>query len=174
LHIYRVEGIIRQLLRAFGVFSLMTLQLLQQVLKTDLEIYALLRQIQNSIPCKPTLMMQDTIHFTDVLGRTQTLHYQWFKHWEVFESMLKCEFKGLPGEERVRLGQYHILNSKRKGFIIDRGRWEKSVFPGSEVNMSIGETGSLPGDNNGRVKWLVKALTSATWIIPQCPIKLGH
>lgn len=51
--------------------------------------------------------------------------------------MLKCHFRELPGEERVLKGQYHVLNAKREGLVIDKNRWEPSVFPGSQVTMSI-------------------------------------
>lgn len=51
--------------------------------------------------------------------------------------MLKCEFKGLPGEERVLNRRYHIVDAKHRGFIIDRFRWECSVFPGAQVAMSM-------------------------------------
>jgi hypothetical protein len=49
----RIESILRQLLCIFGGFSLAALKLLQSILRTDLEIYALLRQIQNRLPPTP-------------------------------------------------------------------------------------------------------------------------
>ena len=136
-----LEAVVKQLLRVFGFFSVGALKLLQSILKTDLEIYALLRQVQNRIPQEPCSAREDTFRFVDALVRTQQLQYQWFKHWDVFESMLKCEFKRLPGESRVLQGDYHILNAKRKDQIISRERWEQSVFPGSEISMSIFITG---------------------------------
>lgn len=137
LHASRMDNILKQLLRAFGGFSITALRLLCRIIKTDLEIYTLLQQIQASIPAKPNLGIQDSFCFTDALGRTRVLQYEWFKHWEVFESMLKCNFKDCPGEGKILLGQYHVMNAKRRGSIIDRFRWEQSVFPGSEVNMSM-------------------------------------
>jgi hypothetical protein len=139
----RLGGILRQLLLVFRGFSLAVLKLLQSILQTDLEIYSLLRQIQNRLPPTPTRSVNNSFVFTDALGRTQELEYQWFKHWEVFESMLKCEFKRRPGEQRVLLGQYHILNAKRKSFVISPDKWEQSVFPGSENSMPIFITGRL-------------------------------
>jgi hypothetical protein len=88
-----LEAVVKQLLRVFGLFSIAALKPLQSILKTDLEIYALLRQVRNRIPQEPCSAREDTFGFSDVLGRTQRLQYQWFKHWDVFESMLKCEFK---------------------------------------------------------------------------------
>jgi hypothetical protein len=141
--ISRMESILRQLLRVFGGFSLAALKLLRSILRTDLEIYALLRQMQMRLPPTPTRAVNNSFVFTDALGRTQELEYQWFKHWEVFESMLKCEFKRLPGEQRVLLGQYHILDAKRKSTVISPDKWEQSVFPGSEISMSMFITGQF-------------------------------
>jgi hypothetical protein len=102
--------------------------------------YALLRQVhllQSSISRDPALAIEDSIHFTDALGRTYHLQYQWFKHWDVFEPLLRCEFKALPGEKRVLSGHYYILNAKRKDMVIKQERWKQSVFPGSHVSMSM-------------------------------------
>jgi hypothetical protein len=125
----RIESILRQLLCIFGGFSLAALKLLQSILRTDLEIYALLRQIQNRLPPTPIRAVNSSFVFTDALGRTQEQEYRWFKHWEAFESMLKCEFKRLPGEQRVLLGQYHILNAKHKSSVISPDKWEQPGFP---------------------------------------------
>jgi hypothetical protein len=45
LQVNRLESILRQLLRVFGGFPVAVLKLLQQILRTDLEMYALLLQI---------------------------------------------------------------------------------------------------------------------------------
>ncbi|KAF8858658.1 hypothetical protein BDZ45DRAFT_622010 [Acephala macrosclerotiorum] len=137
LHITKVEKLLRELLGIFGGFSIPALQLLRRILQTNLKNYAILRQIQCGLSSQPMPTMQDSIHFTDALGRTQKLQYQLVKYWEVFEAMLKCVFEGLPGEHQVLEGQYHVLNARQKGLIIDRNRWERSIFPGSEVSMSI-------------------------------------
>jgi len=82
-------------------------------------------------------MCQDHIIFMNALGRAQYLPYQQLKEWDVVEAMLKYQFRELPGEQRVLMGQYHVLNARREGLIIDKNRWEQSIFPGSQVTMSI-------------------------------------
>ncbi|KAH8661518.1 hypothetical protein BGZ60DRAFT_517255 [Tricladium varicosporioides] len=133
----RLEALLKQLIQVLGEFSAITLQLLQRLLRTDLEIYALLRQLRSSLPLRPTCSVQDSIHFTDALGRSQCLPYQWFRHWGIFESMLKCQFKNLPGERRVLNRQFHILNTRNPNFFIDETKWERSIFPGSQITMSM-------------------------------------
>ncbi|KAF4624335.1 hypothetical protein G7Y89_g13833 [Cudoniella acicularis] len=105
--------------------------------EADMEVHAILRQVQNSIIRTPGLMMEDCLKFTDALGRTQQLAYRWFRYWDVFESMLRCEFRRLPGEDRVLRGQYILLKGRGQKSIIDREQWENPVFPSSEVGMSM-------------------------------------
>jgi len=133
----RLEALLRQLIRVFGEFSAIALQLIQRLLRTELEIYALLKKVQNGLTPRPASSVQDSIHFTDALGRTQELPYQWFRHWDVFKSMLKCEFKNLPGEQRVLKRQFHILNTRNPNLFIDEAKWERSTFPGSQTTMSM-------------------------------------
>jgi hypothetical protein len=62
----------------------------------NMELYKLLRQIQSAIPQTPTQLLPDNIIFEDVLGRVKSLPYTWFRHWEVFEGLLRAEFKHMP------------------------------------------------------------------------------
>jgi hypothetical protein len=132
-----LETLIKSLIRGFGLFSASALKLLQLNLWKDLKLFSRLCQIQSSIPRIPSGSREDTISFIDVLGRTHRLQYQYFKHWDVFQSMLKCEFEALPGESRVLQGQFHIINARRKTQIISPEQWSQIVFPGSEISMSI-------------------------------------
>lgn len=51
--------------------------------------------------------------------------------------MLRCEFKGLPGEEWVQNGEYQIRDARRPGCIIKDEEWQRLVLPGTVLNMSI-------------------------------------
>ncbi|CZR62514.1 uncharacterized protein PAC_12411 [Phialocephala subalpina] len=133
----KLDILVLKLSEAFGSFSVTALRLLKSILKTNLEIYALLCKIQDRMPKEIAFSTEDCINFTDALGRTQRLVYQWFKHWDVFESLLRCNFKNLPGEALIHNGQFLILNARRKGLIIERQRWDQSIFPGSKVGMSM-------------------------------------
>ena len=143
-------------------FSEKVLRYLRENMKANIEIYALLLRIQSSMPKQ--LNNGDQFHFEDVLGRTKNLPYEYFRHWEVFESMLRCEFRGFPGEAKVLQGQYLLLGSTLEKDQIDKDAWRQRVFPGSRVKMSIlmqdlGVTsGFCPRPScNGRVdglKWL--------------------
>ena len=82
-------------------FSKKALEYLRKNMKANMKIYALLLKIQMSIPQGMFLSQQDSVHFEDVLGRKKLLPYDCFRHWDVFDAMLRCEFKNLPGEQKV-------------------------------------------------------------------------
>jgi hypothetical protein len=87
--------------------------------------------------------------------------------------MLLCDFKGRPGEIKVRNGRYLILNTRTPGEVIKRDDWSRLVFPGPEIHMSIllsrvysnglncprtgcfGTTGSPYAREDELVEWLV-------------------
>ena len=149
-------------------FSEKVLGYLRENMKANFEIYALLLKVQSSMPKQ--LDNGDQIHFEDVLGRTKTLPYEYFRHWEVFESMLRCDFRGFPGEAKVLQGQYLLLDSTSQKEQIDRDAWQQRVFPGTRVKMSVlmqnlgATSGFCPRPScNGRVDGL-KGLT-----VHHCP-----
>ncbi|KAI9727065.1 MAG: hypothetical protein M1834_008533 [Cirrosporium novae-zelandiae] len=55
----------------------------------------------------------------------------------LFEGLLRAEFKNAPGFNQVVQGQYHLLNVKQLDSIIDKEEWDRRIFPGSEITMSI-------------------------------------
>lgn len=59
-----LEDIVRQLVILFGSFSSAVLNLLKRTLKTDLEIYALLREVHSTMLRQPLLAREDSIEFT--------------------------------------------------------------------------------------------------------------
>ena len=137
LCVWNLKRILEQLVRVFGEFSVDVLRTLNQIMRTNLEMYALLRSIQNQMPNSPAPELRDCIHFQDALGRTRNLQYEWFQHWEVFESMLRCESHNMPGEELILAGRYHLIGGAQKRRIISKEDWSKAVFPGEDLYMSM-------------------------------------
>ena len=118
-------------------FSKKALEYLRKNMKANMKIYALLLKIQTSIPQGMFLSQQDSVHFEDVLGRKKLLPYDYFRHWDVFDAMLRCEFKDLPGEQKVRGGDYVLMNSQVQGMTIGKEAWQRMVFPGTKIRMSV-------------------------------------
>ena len=87
------------------------------------------------IPRGPIQVLQDNVSFGEMLGRVHSLQYQHFRHFEVFEAMLRSEFKQSPGAQKVLSGQYNILNAVNHG-LIAKDTWPDKVFPGTKLVMS--------------------------------------
>ncbi|OQV00512.1 Ankyrin repeat-containing protein [Cladophialophora immunda] len=123
--------VLGQIIDFLGSFQRETKIALQRIIQTNMQIYALLLTSQNSPATAPS-MLSDSILFEDALGRTVSLPYQWFRHWETFEGLLRAEFKGAPGEAKVLEGQYHLIDTKGAGAIIQKEDWHRTVFDGRE------------------------------------------
>ena len=127
----------RSILSVLVPFSEKAIEYLRKNMKANMEIYALLLKIQASIPQGMFISRQDSVHFEDVLGRKRDLAYDSFRHWDVFETMLRCEFEGFPGEEKVRGGNYILMDSQVQGVTIGKEAWQRMVFPGTKIKMSV-------------------------------------
>ncbi|KAF2822663.1 hypothetical protein CC86DRAFT_81187 [Ophiobolus disseminans] len=110
---------------------------LEQVLISNLEMYAMLRSIQTTVSRSPGYGSEDTFQFEDVLGRAHLLPYQYFRHREIFMAFLQTEFRGLPGEQQVFHGKYHVLDIRRNGIPVTKADWVMTVFPGAKLAMSV-------------------------------------
>lgn len=125
-------------IRIFTRYSAETLGMLKEIVHTNQKIYALLQQscaFYKDVPRTP--VAGDQITFIDVLGRSHLLDYCYFRYWNVFTTMLQCIFKGKPGETHVYYGQYLILHSGSGRSVTDSQQWERTVFPRSQLKMSV-------------------------------------
>lgn len=125
-------------LKRFLSFSEEILRYLRENARANLEFRALLCKIQASIPQRIFTSSQDSIHFIDALGRTKYLPYEFFRHFKMFEAMLRSDFEGLPGERKVSQSQYIIITSTSTNYSpIDRVNWQQRVFPETKIKMSV-------------------------------------
>lgn len=51
--------------------------------------------------------------------------------------MLRCEFKGLPGESLVAQNLYYIINERFPRRILTSSNWEATALPGMRLKMSM-------------------------------------
>lgn len=56
----------------------------------------LIWKILRSLPSTISLVLHHNIRFEDAFGRVQSLQYQQFRHWTVFEANLRCAFTNSP------------------------------------------------------------------------------
>jgi hypothetical protein len=87
----------------------------------------------------PRLLSGDSITLTDALNRTKILPYEYFRNWSILKLWLRREFESLPGEGRVARGDFLVFKQFSNNFIdpIHPFDWERSVFPGDQVVMSM-------------------------------------
>jgi hypothetical protein len=94
-------------------------------------------KVLQQIPCAVSLVLEDNIRFEDALGRFQSLQYQHFKHWTVFEACLRCTFINTPGMQKVLQGQFVLICPGVSKEVLDATNWEKYASPGMVVIMSM-------------------------------------
>ena len=57
--------------------------------------------------------------------------------YQIFEALLRHEFRNFPGELNVRQGQFYIVNSNRRSLTVPKDEWERYIFPGTNIEMSM-------------------------------------
>ncbi|KAH7066890.1 hypothetical protein BKA63DRAFT_130333 [Paraphoma chrysanthemicola] len=77
---------------------------LEQVVRTNLEMYAMLREIQTSLARSPRYDVADTFQFEDVYGKSRYLPYEFFRHLPVLEAFLRAEYRELALQENQVVG----------------------------------------------------------------------
>jgi hypothetical protein len=87
----------------------------------------------------PMLLSGNSIALTDALNRTKLLPYEYFCNWKVLEPWLQRSFQNLPGESRVARGRFAMFKQlkSRTGPEIPISQWERCVFAGDEIVMSM-------------------------------------
>jgi hypothetical protein len=127
----------QQILRFMQSFPCEIRDLLQKILRVNLQLYWMLTKIQSNLTKSPTTLLESNILFEDAMGRVQSLPYEWFRHWETFEGLLKVDFKNIPGESKVLDGSYHLSDNSNRGQLICKENWAHTVIPGSTILMSM-------------------------------------
>jgi len=92
------------LLARFTSSSMDVIKHLKKLHLSNMEIHMLLLRLQNTVTLPPTSFLGDSITFVDALDRTYILPYAYPSNWEVFEALLRCKFKDVPGHEEVVRG----------------------------------------------------------------------
>ena len=123
-----VETVLRFFLASF-FFCLKDLLL---ALPQIVLIYKILQRLPQAI----CLTLHDNMTFEDALGRVESLQYQQFKHWTIFEASLRCAFANAPGMKKVVDGHF-VLTSPAAAGILTASNWEQTFKPGLEIRMSI-------------------------------------
>lgn len=95
-------------------------------------LYRIVRRLSQAI----LLVLHDSSTFEDALGRMQSLQFQWFRHWPVFEANLRYQYDQLPGMQPA-LAKRYFFNMPKVAMTVTSTSWETLVRPGSTISMSI-------------------------------------
>ena len=128
----RLSAEVEIVLRLFLASFLVCLKDLLLALPQIGLIYKILQRLPQAI----SLTLHDNMTFEDALGRVQSLQYQQFKHWTVFEASLRCAFANAPGMKKVADGHF-VLTSPAAVGTLTASNWTQMVKPGLEIRMSI-------------------------------------
>jgi hypothetical protein len=74
------------------------------------------------LPQAISLVLHGNMMFEDALGRVQSLQYQQFKHWTVFETSLPCVFANAPGMKKVLDGHF-VLTASAPARTLTASNW---------------------------------------------------
>ena len=77
------RGVGQQILSFVSAFPLEMRDLLQNILRSNWQIYHVLLNLQQSLAQSPTQSLDSNIHFEDAMGELIQLPYAYFRHWEV-------------------------------------------------------------------------------------------
>ncbi|KAF2231425.1 hypothetical protein EV356DRAFT_293355 [Viridothelium virens] len=130
---------VSQLLQRFSNLSKEILEYSKNIYMTNIEIYALLRRMQDTPALSPQNIPTGSI-IVHISGREYRLPYSYFCYWDVFEAMLKCESKGQCWERHIDAGFYGIVTrapGARSSPDISRASWHQSISPGIKLYLSI-------------------------------------
>jgi len=81
-------------------------------------------------------------------NRTKLLPYEYFSNWKLVQPWLDAVFRDLPGESRVRRGDFamFVKTGAEVGPQVSADGWDHSVFPGDRIVMSMGTRTAMPND----------------------------
>ncbi|KAI9723754.1 MAG: hypothetical protein M1812_001054 [Candelaria pacifica] len=135
------------LMQSLRMIALALGNLLRSLLLLAPHIWFALCTLPKLIPRSVSLLLDDCIHFEDVFGMERKLHYAWFQHYEVFEAFLLADFRGKPGEHRIRSKMYlitchntrHVNNELS---VTSQKSWNENIRPQAKIRMSLAIVGS--------------------------------
>jgi len=88
----------------------------------------------------PSMLLDSNILIVDALNQELSLPYEHFRDWSVMLPRLQRQARGSPAESYVaeeKFGLFRTAKRSQNQVMIPFEEWERSVFPGDRVLMSI-------------------------------------
>ncbi len=74
---------------------------------------------------------------TDALGRVAPIHLELVNSWEVFDAVLEARFLNLPGENKVKSGEYALSDSASGRDLLRSQEFVSAFLPGGRIDMCM-------------------------------------
>ena len=97
----------------------------------------LLMGLFQTVPASMSNLLSDNITVLDVLDRKHSLPFEYFQDLGVFKAMLLSKFNKAPGFEKIRDGEFSIVDYTFGDKILDLNEWSQVVRPKAKLVMTI-------------------------------------
>ena len=97
----------------------------------------LLMGLFQTVPASMSNLLSDNITVWDVLDRKHSLPFEYFQDLGVFKAMLLSKFDKAPGFEKIRDGEFSIVDYTFGDKILDLNEWSQVVRPRAKLVMTI-------------------------------------
>lgn len=97
----------------------------------------LLMGLFQTVPASMSNLLSDNITVLDVLDRKHSLPFEYFQDLGVFKAMLLSKFNKAPGFEKIRDGEFSIVDYTFGDKILDLNEWSQVVRPRAKLVMTI-------------------------------------
>ena len=109
-------------------------ELMLKILKTNLQIYDMVINIQSTLPQQ--VERERPVLFLDACGRLSPVHLEFITSTEAFLAVLKVRFKD-TGLQKIEKGQFVLEEARTKQQVDLRRPWHMCFLPGQKIDMSM-------------------------------------
>ena len=121
---------------ALYLFIRQGLDFIRNLLHLSPQLLLLLGLFQ-TVPASMSKLLSDNITLLDVLDRKHSLPFEYFQDLGVFKAMLLSKFSEAPGFEKIRDGEFSIVDYTFGDKILDLNEWSQVVRPRAKLVMTI-------------------------------------
>ena len=133
MHLRHISQQLHTTLQLCAEFTAEMRTAMSKLLNVFINIQSTLQKINHNLPVRLYL---PTVQFTTALGESLVLPYQLCQQWTTFTELLRVIFLDKPGQSRVEMGKFMIMNA-RGGRLLGKDSWQYAVRQDDHLSMSI-------------------------------------
>ena len=118
--------------------STQLLEMTTHVLRTNVQVFQIVKQIQDIITRIPgQIDRQQPVFLIDALGRTSPFHLEFVRSPEALIAVLAANFEKYGAASKIQNREFAIEDSLTKQDVNFESDWDLCFFPGQRVEMSM-------------------------------------